>query len=275
MPGADYNAVKGGGLKLKAGKKNLFKVGKDKKKKNKDDGEKIDPDTVENGGWRKVADEFDMKGGINVAIEVASGEKGSTHTYIAAMDNGKFTIGFPHPEGEGPNPEEIFALVKTPDDNKISLKTGFGRYVGVDSEFQLVAFSEAIGVREQFMLVFQDGKTAFQAVASPLFLSTVPSKEGHVHVASRTATENEMVNIRTDAVKEGPVDWRSAEDRKSARDCETAYVKMYQHSKVDLKNRHIAIDVKDKKGVKKAQSEGSAHELLLDRRMKMKSDRYC
>ncbi|CAL2035512.1 unnamed protein product [Caenorhabditis brenneri] len=274
MPGADYNAVKGGGLKLKAGKKNLFKVGKEKKKKNKNDGEKIDPDTVENGGWRRVADEFDMKGGINIAIEVAGGT-GTSRTYIAAMDNGKFTIGFPHPEGEGPNPEEIFALVKTPDDAKISLKTGFGRYVGVDSEFQLVAFSEAIGVREQFVLVFQDGKTAVQAVASPLFLSTAPSKEGHVYVASRTATENEMVNIRTDAVKEGPVDWRSAEDRKSARECETAYVKMYQHSKVDLKNRHIAVDVKDRKGVKKAQADGSAHELLLDRRMKMKSDRYC
>ena len=44
------------------------------------------------------------------------------------------------------------------------------------------------------------GKTAFQAVASPLFLSTVPSKEGHVHVASRTATENEMVNVSKDFI---------------------------------------------------------------------------
>lgn len=169
-------------------------MGKEKKKKNKDDKEKIDPDTVENGGWRKIADEFDMKGGTNVAIEVASGA-GSTRTYVAAMDNGKFTIGFPHPEGEGPNPEEIFALVKTPDDSKISLKTGFGRYVGVDSEYQLVAMAEAIGSREQFVLVFQEGKTAFQAVSSPLFLSTVPNKEGHIYVASRTATENEMVNV--------------------------------------------------------------------------------
>ncbi|CAI2349524.1 unnamed protein product [Caenorhabditis sp. 36 PRJEB53466] len=274
MPGADYNAVKGGGLKLKAGKKNLFKVGREKKRKTKDDGEKIDPDTVEHGGFRRIADEFDIKGGVNVAIEVAGGT-GSSCTYIAAMDNGKFTVGFPHPEGEGPNPEEIFALVKTPDDSKISLKTGFGRYIGVDSEFQLIAMSEAIGVREQFLLVFQDGKTAVQSCASPLFLSTVPSKEGYVYVASKTATENEMVNIRTDAVKEGPVDWRSAEDRKNAKECETAYVKMYQHSKVDLKNRHISIDVKDRKSVKKAQSDGTAHELLLDRRTKIKSDRYC
>uniref|UniRef100_A0A1I7X939 CYCLIN domain-containing protein n=1 Tax=Heterorhabditis bacteriophora TaxID=37862 RepID=A0A1I7X939_HETBA len=71
------------------------------------------------------------------------------------------------------------------------------------------------------------------------------------------------------------VDWKSAEDKKGARECETAYVKMYQHSKVDLKGRHISIDLGDRKAVKRAQTDGDLHELLLDRRSKMKSDRYC
>jgi hypothetical protein len=50
---------------------------------------------------------------------------------------------------------------------------------------------------------------------------------------------------------------------------------MYQHSKVGLKGRHISIDVNDKSGVKRAQNEGNLHELLLDRRAKTKSDKYC
>ncbi|CAI5445090.1 unnamed protein product [Caenorhabditis angaria] len=269
----EYSAVRGGGIKLKGKKKSLFKVDKNKadKKRNKnDDKDKVDPDTKSNGGWRQIENEFDMKGGISVAFEA-----GSSRCYISAMDNGKFTLGGPHAEGEGPNPEEIFALVKTPDDSKVSLKTGYGRYVGVDSEYQLIAMAEAIGVREQFQFVFQDGKSAIQAVASPLFLSAQPSKEGYIYVASRTASQNEMIQIRTDAIKEGPADWRSEEDRKNAKDCETAYVKMFQHSKVDLKGRHISVDLKDRKSVKKAQAEGNAHELLLNRRVKTKSDRYC
>lgn len=67
------------------------------------------------GGWRSIPDEVDLKGGINVAIESLS----QPGAYIMAMDNGKFTIGGPHTSGEGPHPEEIFALVKTPDDPKI------------------------------------------------------------------------------------------------------------------------------------------------------------
>lgn len=50
---------------------------------------------------------------------------------------------------------------------------------------------------------------------------------------------------------------------------------MYQHSRVDLKNKMINYDVKDKRVVQQAQDEGNLHETLLDRRMKLKSDKYC
>jgi hypothetical protein len=50
---------------------------------------------------------------------------------------------------------------------------------------------------------------------------------------------------------------------------------MYQHSRVDLKNRMISYDVNDKSNVKRAKKEGDLHETLLNRRMKLKSDKYC
>lgn len=50
---------------------------------------------------------------------------------------------------------------------------------------------------------------------------------------------------------------------------------MYQHSRVDTKNRMINYDTQDKSNVRRAQKEGDLHETLLNRRMKLKSDKYC
>uniref|UniRef100_A0A915BXG7 Uncharacterized protein n=1 Tax=Parascaris univalens TaxID=6257 RepID=A0A915BXG7_PARUN len=121
----------------------------------------------------------------------------------------------------------------------------------------------------------QRPKQGMQAVSNNLFLSLKPDSEGYIHAVSRTAADNEIVNLRTDAVPEGPVDWRSAEDKKSARECETAFVKMYQHSKVITKGKQISINMDEKEAIRRAQNEGNLHELLLDRRAKMKSDKYC
>lgn len=50
---------------------------------------------------------------------------------------------------------------------------------------------------------------------------------------------------------------------------------MYQHSKVSLKGKNITVDLNDKAAVRRAQVEGNLHELLLERRAKTKSDKYC
>jgi protein FRG1 len=266
----DYNAVKGGKIKLK-GNKTLFKA--DKPKKKKTDGKKeINPDEADHGGWWRIDEEGDLKGGVDLVIESGSSSK----TYIAALDNGKFTVGAKHfAYGEQPSPEEVLTLIKTPDDSKMSLKTGFGKYVGVDPQGQLVAVSDAIGTRERFEAIFQDGKCAIQSVSSGLFLNFSVDDLGYVNVSSKVVGENEVVNIRTNAEKQGPIDFSIPEDKKGAAECETTYQKMYQHSKVDLKNRLISYDVKDKSAVRQAQNVGNLHETLLDRRMKLKSDKYC
>ncbi|VDN01972.1 unnamed protein product, partial [Onchocerca ochengi] len=96
--------------------------------------------------------ETDLRGGINICIECDT----TPGTYLAALDNGRFTTGGPHLAGEGPNPEEVLTLIKTPDDMLISLKTGFGKYVGVDSEGNLIATADAVGTRERMIVVFQE-----------------------------------------------------------------------------------------------------------------------
>uniref|UniRef100_A0A8R1Y5E3 Uncharacterized protein n=1 Tax=Onchocerca volvulus TaxID=6282 RepID=A0A8R1Y5E3_ONCVO len=268
-----YHGVRRGPMKFK-GNKSLFKSDKTKKKKKKlgeGDGTSIDPDIEIHGGWRSIDNETDLRGGINICIECDT----TPGTYLAALDNGRFTTGGPHLAGEGPNPEEVLTLIKTPDDMLISLKTGFGKYVGVDSEGNLIATADAVGTRERMIVVFQEDKTAIQSASNNLFLSMKPDAEGYIRITSRKAEADEMIKLRTDAKKEGPVDWRSEEDRKSAAECETSYVKMYQHSKVPTKGKYINIDLNDKESVRRAQQEGNLHELLLERRVKTKSDKYC
>ncbi|KAM3724546.1 Protein FRG1 [Dirofilaria immitis] len=267
-----YHAVKRGPMKFK-GNKSLFKSDKLKKMKKlgKDDSTVVDPDIATHGGWRPLDNEIDLRGGINISIECDT----TPGTYLAAMDNGRFTIGGPHLAGEGPNPEEILTLIKTPDDMLVSMKTGFGKYVGVDSEGNLIATADAVGTRERMIVVFEEGKTAIQSASNNLFLSMKPDREGYIRVTSRKAEADEMVKLRTDARKEGPVDWRSEEDRKSAAECETSYVKMYQHSKVATKGKYININLNDKESVRRAQQEGNLHELLLERRVKTKTGAIC
>ena len=60
-------------------------------------------------------DELDVRGGTDLAIETGD----ASRRYLAALDTGKFTLGAPHVNvGSKPNPEEIFSLIKTPDDSK-------------------------------------------------------------------------------------------------------------------------------------------------------------
>jgi len=71
------------------------------------------------GGWRRIENESELKGGIDIAIEHGDFSK----CYLAAIDNGKFTLGARHVcHGEPPNPEEILSLIKCPDEPKIRLE---------------------------------------------------------------------------------------------------------------------------------------------------------
>lgn len=57
--------------------------------------------------------------------------------------------------GGGPDPAEIFTIVRVTE-NRIALKSGYDRYVGVNSAGELIGRSEAIGPRETWEPVFED-----------------------------------------------------------------------------------------------------------------------
>lgn len=198
----------------------------------------------------------------------------SLYSYMRALDNGLFVASAPHRAGEAPDQEEILTAVKV-SETHIAFKSGYNKYLSIDAQNKLVGRSDAIGSREQFEPVFQDGKLALLG-CNNCFLSADDEQDGLIFARSKTAGENEFITIRS---KIDPYALKRAEQEKlipqeekgSLVDCEVNYVKKYQ----SFQDHKLRVNSADRVELKKAKVEGSLHEKLLDRRSKMKSDKFC
>ena len=56
---------------------------------------------------------------------------------------------------EGPEDAEIFTLVQL-SENKVALKSGYGRYLGVNSSGEVIGKAEAVAAREQWEAIFEE-----------------------------------------------------------------------------------------------------------------------
>ncbi|XP_018101183.1 protein FRG1 isoform X2 [Xenopus laevis] len=219
---AEYSKVKSTKLMLK-GMKNKSKKNKDKKRKR----EESDEDKLDiAGNWWSVKNFGEISG--TVAIEMDKG------AYIHALDNGLFTIGAPHKDDDdGPSPPEQFTAIKL-SDSRVALKSGYGKYLGINSDGLVIGRSDAIGAREQWEPVFDTIRSC----------------------AEREAKRDDDI---------------PNEDKGNVKQCEINYVKKFQ----SFQDRKLKVSREDNKDLKKARKDGNFHETLLDRRAKLKADRYC
>ncbi|XP_050717192.1 protein FRG1-like [Eriocheir sinensis] len=263
---SEYSRVKVGKLKLKGEKKSHKKHKSKKRKAEDEDGgssssSKKDTDTADHGGWWCCQALHQMAG--SVAIQL-----GDAPVYVRALDNGLFTAGAPHDQGDGPSPEEVLTAVPAGEE-RIAFKSGYNKYLGVDGAGKVVGRADAIGPREMWLPVFQEGKTALLG-ANECFLGV--DEEDNVVAVSQTAGPEQIVMVRSnmmrecDRPKEVP-----EEERGKLRDVEKNYVKKFQK----FQDKRLRINKDGVAELKAARNEGSLHEALLDRRAKMKADRYC
>lgn len=256
---SEYDKVRPGKLKLK-GEKNKSKKRKHKDKTDKQDTPQVDLDTVKHGNWWKIIKTEDITG--PVAIEFGS------NIYVKALDNGLFTLGAPHSEGEGPSPEEILTGVCI-SERKVAFKSGYDKYLRVDKNGVVTGRSDAIGPMEQWEPVFEEGKMALLGW-NDCFMSA--DDEDSIIAKSKKAGPDQFLTIRCHTFKEvNPLKDVPEEEQGSVKQIEINYVKKFQK----FQDKRLRLCTDGRKELKKAKEDGIFHETLLDRRSKMKADRYC
>lgn len=254
----EYAAVKRGKLILK-GDKPKAKKRKHKSDKKHSEGSKVDNDSINHDGWWKVAKIEDITGSVSIEF--------GNNSYVSALDNGLFTIGAPHNEGDGPSPEEIFTAFPA-GDNKFALKSGYGKYLGVSKDGVVIGRSDAVGPMEQWEPVWQDGKTAILSTINK-FMSVNPEDDSVVANVI-AAGDHEFCNIRSNKVKEENKAIVPDEEQADLSQVEVNYVKKFQK----FQDKRLRLNDGGVMELKKAKKDGTLHETLLDRRSKMKADRY-
>ncbi len=101
---------------------------------------------------------------------------------------------------------------------------------------------------------------------------TLDEESESVVCEKQRAGEEEMVKIRSNAEREEdkkPV--IPDEEQGNVGQIELNYVKKFQK----FQDHKIKLCNEDRRDLLQAKEDGSMHELMLDRRSKMKADRYC
>ena len=127
-------------------------------------------------------------------------------------------------------------------------------------------------MREHFEPVFENGNLALSA-SNDKFIRF--NEEGDLVAMDDSATEANFLQIRSNAKRIHDKDKRQkelpAEEQGTILETEINYVKKFQK----FQDKKLRIHTGDVKELVEAKKTGSLHETLLDRREKMKSDRYC
>ena len=119
-------------------------------------------------------------------------------------------------------------------------------------------------------IFFQDGKLAILG-PNNRFLSLDSDSETLI-CDKQKAGDDEMVKVRSNAEREeDKKEVIPDEEQGNVGQVELNYVKKFQK----FQDHKIKLCNDDRKALMKAKAEGDFHEVMLDRRAKMKADRYC
>lgn len=189
-----------------------------KEKEHKDEKQKkrktqVDEDALKHGGWWQAKITTEIVGPVAIQF--------GPNAYVKALDNGLFTLGAPHRDGEGPDPEEIFTAFPI-NDRKVSFKSGYGKYLKIEKDGMVTGRSEAVGSLEQWEPIFEDGKMALLSDLG-LFMSIDPEDDACVALRKKV-TNLEICVIRCNNPRETVVEEEPVEEQGDLYEVEKNYV---------------------------------------------------
>ncbi|XP_036371378.1 protein FRG1 homolog [Octopus sinensis] len=249
-----YSGIKVKKLKFKGDKKTVEEV-------------EPEPDTIAHGGWRLIKSLKEIKRAFSVAIELKENQ------YMFSQDNGKIRLGRVHPPSEPfnfysiddpPDPEEIFTCIRI--DHKIAFKSGYEKYVGIDHKSKdIVGMSAMSTENEMFHPVFE---------SVVFILSNLRIKWHYMEITVTSCPV--LMSMSPVIVKKTDVsEIEDSEDNTlyaaTLVDTEYNFVRRYQ----SFQYGKIMMTKEGEDSLFKADGQGQLHREMLDRRIKMKSDKYC
>lgn len=257
---SNYESVKSSKLKFKGEKKKRKRKRQEENKES--DGTWDDDETARHRVWWIIRDILDVKGSVLLEDKVST-------SYVMACEDATVALGDVRDQSEGPENAEIFTALPGSAADKLAIKTGYDKFLSVALDGSISGRSEAIGAREEFQISFDDG---FQVLKGCNGRYLTFNSDGTIGCTLEEIKDNTKVIMRTRGDKERKVQTLAEKEKQgSVREYETNYVKMFQK----FQDKKLKISKNGTKDLKVARKDGRFHEEMLDRREKMKSDRYC
>ncbi|OAF65528.1 hypothetical protein A3Q56_06766 [Intoshia linei] len=188
--------------------------------------------------------------------------------YVKQLDNGMLILG---DETDG-GPQDVEVFTASIINEKVTIKTGYEKYMGLmhlstqhSRTGNIEARSEAIGPREFWTPVFENNKCALLS-ANNLFLSL--NEDGKLMAIADKVDDDCIIKILSNNTIKSSV---ANDDTKCMKQTEFNYIKKFQ----SFENNKYVINKESRRNLRSAKGEGKLYETLLNRREKMKSDKFC
>ncbi|KND03825.1 uncharacterized protein SPPG_01280 [Spizellomyces punctatus DAOM BR117] len=241
----------------------------EKKKKKKRKAETEAEETLPEDGWVAVDHIDDIKGPI--LLLTTSTDPASVLNCSDSSSKVQFTPidpATPLASYEPTTVSQVFVAKRLPDSSKLCFRSAYDRYLGSDKFGVVQCEREAMGPSEEWEVVLREDGLALQS-SFEKFLKC--DADGRARADSENVGFKEVFQMRCQAANKARAKKKKVDVSINAEELEVDHIKKF-HS---WGGGRLVLSQEDTTVLRKAKKEGNLNETLLDRRSKLKSDKFC
>lgn len=224
--------------------------------------------------WIQVGHVKDIQGPLFLLQRISTTNDSSKNIYYSLhfQEDGSIIQDIFESENGLPEPNNASQIVvgQWMKSDILYLKTPYNKYISSDSHGIVTMNREAIGSQEEWIPIFDNDLVSFQHKIFQKFLS-YDSTTRTLHANSDNIGHNESFIVQCqEKYKIQISSTNNASTYSNTLQYELDQIRRYQ----SWQDRKLRLDT-ETKDLKRAKEQGKLHESLLERRIKMKSDKYC